>query len=259
MEPRELQDPDRGRVQEKTRESMRAQEIARMEALAREEARAALWGGLTLRRRLTVAAALLFTLVIGLLIGAYGFEKADSRTGAGVLPPERWGREIELEGIGGTDFGRDATPTPWPLTVYVSGAVARAQVVEVPPGSLIIDVLEAAGGMTAGADLDALNLAAPVSDNQHVLVPTLRSTSDVPLGSGARIADSAGEIPLIDINTASVADLERLPDIGVTRAEAIIAYREANGPFRQTDDILAVPGIGPTIYERIAPLITVGP
>lgn len=252
-------EPDGGPAQTRVRANVRAQEIVRTETLAREEARAALWAGLTLRRRLTIATALLLTLLIGVLIGAYGFGQANSQTSAGVTPPEGWGRETELDRVEGVTFGLDVTPTAWPLSVYVSGAVARAQIVEVPPGSLVADVLDAAGGATTGADLDALNLAAPVSDNQHVLVPTLRPAIAVPLGSGGGMDDIANETTPIDINTASVADLERLPDIGVTRAEAIIAYREANGPFRQIDDILAVPGIGPTIYQRIAPLITVGP
>ncbi len=255
MEPGDLQDPEDVQAEARVRESVRAQEIVRTEALAREEARAALWAGLTLRRRLVTAAALLLTLGIGVLIGAYGFEKAEDRTDMGVTPPERWGSDIVFGQTSEASLALAPTPTAWPFSVYVSGAVARAQVVEVPPGSLIGDVLDAAGGPTADADLDALNLAAPASDNQHVLVPTLRPT----VTSVSRIVEGAVTAAPVDINTATVADLESLPNIGATRAEAIIAFREANGPFGQIDDILLVPGIGPTIYERIAPLITVGP
>ena len=258
MEPEDQQAPAR------VRESMRAQEIVRTEALAREEARAAMWAGLTLRHRMAIAAAMLATLVIGVLIGAYGLGPALGRTDAGVTPPERWGHEAEFGRMGDVAPGVGPTPTAWPLSVYVSGAVVRARIAQVPPGSLVADVLEAAGGATADADLDALNLAAPVSDNEHVLVPTLRPPADDDPRAGdgrpnAAVGTAwAGSAP-IDINTASAVDLERLPEIGATRAEAIVTYREANGPFRQVDDILAVPGIGPAIYERIAPLITVGP
>ncbi|MCU0520249.1 MAG: helix-hairpin-helix domain-containing protein [Anaerolineae bacterium] len=258
-------EPDDDQAQARVRENVRAQEIVRTEMLAREEVRAAFRAELTLRHRMAIAAAMLVTFVIGILIGAYGLRPAENRALVGVMPPERWGREAELDRVGDAALGSGqpalglaATPTAWPLSVYVSGAVARARIVRVPPGSLVADVLEAAGGSTADADLDALNLAAPVSDNQHVLVPTLRAPvmPDSRAGSGSPLGTGQ---PPIDINKASASDLERLPDIGATRAEAIVAYREAHGPFDRVDDILAVPGIGPVIYERIAPLITVGP
>ena len=76
-----------------------------------------------------------------------------------------------------------------------------------------------------------------------------------PSGSEA----ARGEIPPININTATAEVLELLPAIGAVRARDIVAYRNAHGPFRQVGDILAVPGIGPSIFERIAPFITVEP
>lgn len=237
--------------------ALRAQEIVRTEALAREEARAALWAGLTLRRRLTIAAALLVTLLIGIVLGAYGFGAVGTRDVVGVTPPVRWSSEAG-SGSGNVPIdGVAVTPTAWPLRIYVSGAVAAPGVVDVSPGSLVVDALEAAGGATSDADLDVLNLASPVSDNQHVLVPTRRPADTA--AEAERFDESVASGISININVATAADLERLPEIGGTRAAAIIAYREANGPFDHTEDILLVPGIGPVIFERIAPLITVGP
>ena len=237
--------------------ALRAQEIVRTEALAREEARAALWTGLTLRRRLAIAAALLVTLFIGVMIGAYGLRGAGIQNDTGVMSPARWSSEVGL-GVETAVFdGVAVTPTAWPLRVYVSGAVVAPGVVTVSPGSLAIDALEAAGGATSNADLDRLNLASPVSDNQHVLVPTLRPL-DTPRDAEPFVESVPGGMTL-NINIATTDDLERLPDIGSTRAAAIVAFREAHGPFQHIEDILSVPGIGPTIFERIAPLITVGP
>jgi competence protein ComEA len=198
------------------------------------------------------------TLAVGIVIGAYGFPGPEAGGDAGVVPPERWAREAELRPMDGAAAGVAATPTAWPLSVYVSGAVVAARVVQVPPGSLVADVLAASGGPLADADLDALNLAAPVSDNQHVVVPTIRPTADAARAT-ASTGSFEGAIVPIDINAASVEEFDSLPEIGATRAEAIVAYREANGPFRRIEDILLVPGIGPAIFERIAPLITVGP
>ncbi len=106
--------------------------------------------------------------------------------------------------------------------------------------------------MTEHADQDALNLAAFVADNQHVLVPTRRANTQ----------DATGDTPmptLININTATEDELQLLPAIGTTRARDIVAYREAQGPFERVEDLLAVPGIGPATYERVAPHITVAP
>jgi len=237
--------------------ALRAQEIARTEALAREEARAALWTGLTLRRRLAIAGALLVTLLIGVLIGAYGLRGAGIRNDTEVTPPVRWSSEAGLGGETAAFDGVAVTPTAWPLRIYVSGAVVAPGVVTVSPGSLVVDALEAAGGATSDADLDVLNLASPVSDNQHVLVPTLRVVGTP--RDGEYDGESVPDGMTMDINTATADDLERLPDIGSTRAAAIVAFREAHGPFQHVEDILLVPGIGPAIFERIAPLITVGP
>ncbi|MDF1512285.1 MAG: helix-hairpin-helix domain-containing protein [Anaerolineae bacterium] len=131
------------------------------------------------------------------------------------------------------------------VTVYVSGAVSAAQVVTLPFGSLVSDALSAAGGVSPEADLDALNMAAPVRDHAHILVPTA-------------VAQPVQFIEgLLDINKANAAELEALPNIGPSRAQQIIAYREAHGDFERIQDIMNVSGIGPAIFEQLSPYITV--
>ncbi len=140
------------------------------------------------------------------------------------------------------------TATPIWLQVYLTGAVRAPGVYTVPQGLRVWALLEQAGGPQADADLEALNLAAPVTDGMHLHVPR----------RGERPATPAFSTRL-DLNTASVEELERLPGIGPRTAQAIVDYRLKHGPFRRLEDLLAVPGIGPATLERIRPLVTLGP
>jgi|YNPBryBLVA2012_1023415.scaffolds.fasta_scaffold03294_5 competence protein ComEA len=146
----------------------------------------------------------------------------------------------------------DPTPTPGMLRVYVCGAVVAPAVYELPPGSLIRDAVKAAGGPSPQADLERINLAQQVSDQQQVTVPRRDEAS---------VAASPALTPaatLLDVNTAGVADLERLPGIGPITAQQIVEYRQAHGPFSSPEDLLRVPGIGPATLEKLRPWITVG-
>jgi competence protein ComEA len=133
------------------------------------------------------------------------------------------------------------------LSVYVSGAVNTSSVVTVPEGSLLVDAIQAAGGATSDADLDAINLASPLRNYDHVLVPRKTDANSM---QPAQIT--------LDINTATTQELEALPNIGPTRAEQIVAYRETHGAFQDKEDIMQVPGIGQVIYEQLESLIYVG-
>jgi competence protein ComEA len=118
------------------------------------------------------------------------------------------------------------------------------------------DVISAAGGFLAEAQKTDINLAAPLEDGEKLDIPYVEGASPV-------LATPVDEVvvvttELIDINIASQSELESLPGIGPTTAQKIIDYREANGPFINTEDIINVPGIGPGTYERIKDLITVG-
>lgn len=144
-------------------------------------------------------------------------------------------------------------PTASPVRVHVAGAVASPGVYTLPPASIVQDALLAAGGPSADADTDSLNLAAPLIDGQQLYVsrvgqaaPPSPSWTPAPTPSGP-----------ININLASAEELETLPGIGPTYARRIVEFREQNGPFRTLDALMLVSGIGPATLEKIRPHVTV--
>lgn len=148
-------------------------------------------------------------------------------------------------------------PTDTPIVVQITGAVPRPGVYAFPHGARVQDAISAAGGFLAEADKTGINLARVLEDGEQIDIPFGEGASIVIPTPGEEIVTSSTE--LININTASQAELESLPGIGPTTAVKIIDYREANGPFLNPEDIINVSGIGPGTYERIKDLITVGP
>lgn len=153
-------------------------------------------------------------------------------------------------------------PTPKPIRVHIAGAIVRPGVYELPEDSRVLDVVETAGGFVAEADKTALNLAALVEDAERLDIPyvagfTPEAESGFVVVSTGTPSASAGE-GLVNINTASLNELDTLPGIGPTTAQRIIDYRNENGPFGSIEDIVNVSGIGPATYEELKDLITVG-
>lgn len=145
-------------------------------------------------------------------------------------------------------------PTLSPVHVHVVGAVQTPGVYQLPRGSIVQDALAAAGGPAAEANLAAINLAADLSDSQQVYVPFVGETPQAVLNQGSSSLAAADS--RLNVNTATAPELERLPGIGPSLAQAIIEYREDNGPFQEPKDLLAVPGIGPGKLAQIEDLIT---
>jgi len=146
-------------------------------------------------------------------------------------------------------------PTSRPVYVHVVGAVQTPGVYQLPRGAIVQDALTAAGGAAAEANLAAINLAAGLSDSQQVYVPFVGETPQaVTRGGSANLA--AGDA-LLSLNAATAPELERLPGIGPSLAQAIIEYRASHGPFQKAEDLLQVPGIGPAKLAQIEDLITV--
>ena len=148
-------------------------------------------------------------------------------------------------------------PTDKPIIVYITGAVPRAGVYALPQGARVQDAISAAGGFLAEAEKSQINLAALLEDGEKLDIPYVEGGLPVLATPGPTVVAVTSE--LININTASVAELDVLPGIGPTTAQKIVTYREQNGPFVNTEDIINVSGIGPGTYERIKDLITVGP
>jgi len=140
--------------------------------------------------------------------------------------------------------------------VHVGGAVRHPGLYKLAPSSRVYDAIEAAGGGTEFADLDAVNLAAKVKDGDKVLVPQRAP----PAGRGSAppgAATAAGGGGLVNINSADAAGLDALPGIGPSIAQRIIAYRTEHGGFRTVEELMDVPGIGPAKFADIKDHVTV--
>jgi competence protein ComEA len=142
------------------------------------------------------------------------------------------------------------------VVVYVAGAVTSPGVYELAGGSRANAAVDAAGGPTAEADLDALNLAAPLTDGERVYVPAEGEAVPPPVGGVPAGAPTTVPGP-VDINRATAEQLDALPGIGPTTAQAIVDHREQAGPFATVDQLEDVRGIGPAKLDAIRELVTV--
>ena len=165
--------------------------------------------------------------------------------------------------------------TPQIITVHVAGAVKNPGVYRLKYGSRINDGIVAAGGATSAANLDVINLATVLNEGEQIYVPKRGEkphviTNRPQVGGAGGVAGAGGAggaggvagaggaansaVPqLININLASVVELEQLPGVGPETAKAIVAYREKNGAFLKVEDLLKVRGIGPAKLSEILP------
>lgn len=130
-----------------------------------------------------------------------------------------------------------------PLTVDVSGAVARPGVYTLPRGSRVIDAIRRAGGATAGGRPGAINRAALLADGQQVVVPLNGATA-------AGTAPGSGDAP-VSLGTATQADLEQIDGIGPVTAGLIIEFRDSRGGVSSIDDLDQISGIGPVTMDSL--------
>ena len=166
-------------------------------------------------------------------------------------------------GIGGGSGATGAsTTTAAPgIVVHAAGAVSRPGLHRLPQGSRVADLLDAAGGPALDADLDRLNLAAPLADGQRLYVPRRGEASPAVVGpDGGAVSGGATAAPSgpLDLNTATAEELDGLPGVGPATAAAIVAHRERNGPFTAVEGLLDVRGIGPAKLEALRDLVSVG-
>lgn len=189
------------------------------------------------RREQAVVLLLVAALVFGL-----GYKYAQMR-GRQALPPvlEEPGAQERRE-----------------IAVHVAGAVAHPGVYRLPSGSRVADAVAKAGPLP-DADLDALNLAKVLKDGEKIPVPSKLTEATAPgapapAGAAKGTGSTGGKV---NINTADVNELDRLPGIGPALAERIVRYREENGPFTSVDDLLNVSGIGEKKLEALRDYATV--
>ena len=140
------------------------------------------------------------------------------------------------------------------ISVYLSGQVKNISVVELEDtGNLrVVDAVNLAGGLTDLADSDAVNMAAPLTDGQHVHIPT----KEISLQTAQNLSAAATSSELVNINTADAERLATLKGIGPALAQRIIEYRDQNGPFKSTEEIKNVRGIGDKKFAAFKDKIT---
>ncbi|MGE2835023.1 helix-hairpin-helix domain-containing protein [Mycobacterium sp. SMC-4] len=163
-----------------------------------------------------------------------------------------------------------AAPGPAePVVVSVVGLVHTPGLVTLPPGARIADALEAAGGAVDGADVLGLNMARRVADGEQIVVG-LEAPPGQPGQMGSSVVAESSATPsglpaekpgaataLVDLNTATVEQLDTLPGIGPVTAAAIVAWRDANGRFQSVDQLGDVDGIGPARLDKLRDLVRV--
>lgn len=168
----------------------------------------------------------------------------------------------------GQPVALEPSPSQVPIEVSIIGGVVHPGVYTLPEGSRVKDAVDAAGGFLATTNAGSINLAAKLEDGQQVQIPggVAGSSTSQPGGLPFSIIPTYGppgtptvSVTRININTATLAQLDSLPGIGPTTAQNIISYRTQHGAFARIQDIMNVPGIGPATFDAISNLITVGP
>lgn len=133
------------------------------------------------------------------------------------------------------------------IKVHVKGAVNTPGVYQLPADSRVIDAIEAAGGSKAGADLDGVNLAQALEDGGQVTVPAQQTEEEAAQTAQAQEAERAGKI---NLNTATLDQLDTLPGIGTIRAQAILDHRQSHGRFFEVDDLQDVSGLSVKLIDQ---------
>jgi competence protein ComEA len=167
------------------------------------------------------------------------------------------GRGAPATPEGGATLTPAALPTPTAsltIVVHVVGAVVEPGVYELPVGARGDDAVRAAGGLTSQADLRSVNLALQLVDGEQLVI-SRKGEALSPAGSRSPSGVSAPR--LVNINRASVAELDQLPGVGPSTARAIVEHRERYGPYATVDDLLAVRGIGPAKLAEMRAMVSV--
>ncbi|SHJ06093.1 ComEA family DNA-binding protein [Parasporobacterium paucivorans] len=167
--------------------------------------------------------------------------------------------DMEISAAEETDVSQESETIPDAVTeaeicVYICGYVNNPGVYFVKEGTRLFSLVETAGGFSANAAGDALNLADAITDGQKIYVPSGQDVANGNISNDIATKDSDG---LVNINTADISELITLPGIGEARAKSIIAYREMNGRFKSPEEIMKIDGIKDNLFEKIRELIKI--
>ncbi|CAM4279516.1 MULTISPECIES: competence protein ComEA [Bacillus] len=143
------------------------------------------------------------------------------------------------------------------IVIDIKGAVKHPGVYEMRTGDRVSQAIEKAGGTKEQADEAQVNLAEILQDGTVVYIPKKGEETAVQQGTGGSVQSDGGKGPLVNINTATLEELQGISGVGPSKAEAIVAYREENGRFQTIEDITKVSGIGEKSFEKIKSSITV--
>lgn len=242
------------------------------------------WFGPAVRRRVRLdprrpgAVALVLVMAVAAVVAAvgvwtsrpqaepvHGLPAVDGAPGAGGVADTGGAAAAEAAGAPATRSA--ATGPPGVLVVSVAGRVARPGVVRVPDGARVADVVAAAGGAQPGVDLSGLNLARRVVDGEQIAVgvPPAPDAAGRPASGGAAedrqggtaAPGAAGPAGKVDLNTASVAQLDTLPGVGPVTAQHIVDWRSRNGRFARVEQLREIDGIGERRFQQLRELVTV--
>ncbi|WP_378145783.1 ComEA family DNA-binding protein [Cnuibacter sp. UC19_7] len=210
-------------------------------------------------RTLRIGVGAAIVLVVVALVVAVVVSAASPVGSAGVVAPSASPGRPSPAATGSASDPGDAEVSPdggEALLVHVLGAVAVPGLYRVVAGARVVDAVAAAGGFAADADRASVNLARPLADGEQLRV-LAQGEAPPPDAGGGSGADGGGTAGPIDLNRATLAQLDELPRIGPATAQRIIDYRETNGPFASVDDLLEVPGIGDKTLGGIRDLVRV--
>ncbi len=199
---------------------------------------------------------IMFLLTFSLLLGGCGSDAevylAGEEESPKAAPQEESAAAENAEEPDSGDAQKDDT-----IWVYVCGAVHAPGVYELPSGSRIYHVIQAAGGMLPEAETRAVNQAQELSDGEQITVPTVEEAQEPaqPAVSGGSAVSGDGKV---NLNTAGIEELCTLTGIGEARAQAIVDYREQNGGFQSIEELMNIDGIKEKTFEKLKEEVTVG-
>lgn len=212
-------------------------------------------------RRVIAAVAVLALVAVALAVG--GWWRARPQSVAAPAPVGQ-ANVVSVPGGGAVSAGPPgpasaAAPAPaaGPITVHVAGKVARPGVVVLPPGARVADAVQAAGGALPAADLATLNLARPLTDGEQIPVGVPGAPAAPVPAAPASGGTSTGPTQVLDLNTATAEQLEKLPGVGPVLARQIIEKRTQLGRFATVDQLRQVRGIGDRKYSDLKPRVRV--